>query len=105
MGRKSKFSQMPELKPPYPCHFGCGKNLETKYDREHTAGWEWFTGYGEHPLHFCPACRRVRQFYIDRIRAKLNIKPIGYPAVRASLDPIDTAILDLPYQRGRNDPR
>ena len=82
MGRRKK-TDGAMYPGPYPCHF-CGRTLESKYTQE-ALRWEWFTGYGESPLHFCPPCRRARQFDIDRLREKLNVKPVGYPEVRAKL--------------------
>ena len=84
MGRRSKSKMLPEIQPPYPCYFGCGRNLQSKYDQA-AKGWTWFTGYGEHPVHFCLPCQRTRQYEIERIREKLDVKPEGYPAVRAKL--------------------
>lgn len=75
----------PEPQPPYPCFFGCGMNLETKFDRTAIEGWEWFTGYGDHPIHFCPKCRSSRQSEINRIREKLNVRPENYPLKKAKL--------------------
>lgn len=72
-------AQFRNPQPPYPCHFNCGRELATKFDRKATEGWEWFCGYGDGPIHFCPQCRRTSQFEIDRIREKLNIKPHNYP--------------------------
>ncbi len=86
MGRRNKYEFVESL-PPYPCYFGCGRELRTKYDASAIFGWEWFTGYGAGPIHFCPACRRSRQFEIDRFREQLNIRPEGYPQVKATLNP------------------
>ena len=82
MGRRKAAGPMFEV--PYPCHFECGRKLVSKYTIT-ALEWEWFTGYGERPIHFCPTCRRSRQFEIDRIREKLNVKPKDYPKVRATL--------------------
>lgn len=87
MGRHRKFEwQQGEPSAPYPCYFGCGRTLETKFDRAVIDGWEWFCGYGARPVHFCPQCRRARQYDIDRIRERLNVKPPGYPATLATPD-------------------
>ena len=84
MGRRRKNQWVPPVGP-HPCYFGCGRSLITKYDRQAIEGWEWFTGYGEQPIHFCAPCRKARQYDIDRLREKLNTKPVGYPKVRAKL--------------------
>lgn len=68
----------------HPCHFGCGSVLRSKTEFP-AKDWDWFTGYGERPVHFCPSCRRTRQAEIDRIREHLNIRPSDYPRVRQSL--------------------
>lgn len=84
MGRHHRSTWTPPSGP-FPCYFGCGRELRTKYDRKAIEGWEWFTEYGEHPIHFCPTCRKTRQYDIDRIREKLAVRPEGYPTVRAKL--------------------
>lgn len=83
MGRRKSFDKWRLSDGPFPCYFGCGRELRTKFDRQAIEGWDWFTGYGENPVHFCPKCRRSREFEIDRIREKLNIRPKDYPKVRA----------------------
>jgi hypothetical protein len=82
MGRRTNSGRWTPPQGPFPCWFNCGRSLRTKYDRQAIEGWEWFTGYGADPLHFCPSCRRTRQFDIDRIREHMNKRPDGYPAVR-----------------------
>lgn len=77
----------PQAHPPFSCYFNCGRELVSKSDRSAIEGWEWFTGYGDGPIHFCPQCRRTRQFEIDRIREKANVKPPGYPDNRIELVP------------------
>lgn len=71
--------------PPFACHFNCGRSLADKSSRVAAEGWEWFTGYGDGPIHFCPQCRRTRQFEIDRIRERANVKPANYPEERIKL--------------------
>ncbi len=71
--------------PPFPCHFECGRRLLTKFAPAEFNGWEWFTGYGDGPIHFCPQCRRTRQFDIDLIRKAANIRPHNYPEQRHEL--------------------
>ena len=85
MGRRKNAERWRPIEGPFPCYFGCGRELRTKLDRQAIEGWEWFTEYGENPIHFCPTCRRSRQLEIDRIREKLAIKPKDYPNVRAKL--------------------
>jgi len=82
MGRHRKATMILNNDGPHRCYFECGNALSTKFNREAPQGWEWFTGYGERPLHFCPWCRVKRQAEIDAIRAKLNVRPEGYPQVR-----------------------
>lgn len=82
MGRKRNFTHSPQ--PPFACFFGCGRELATKYSLV-SLDWEWFTGYGRSPIHFCPTCRRSRQFEIDRMREKLGVKPKNYPQEFAEL--------------------
>lgn len=82
MAKRNRWTR--DTSPPYPCFFKCGRSLSDKYDRRAIEGWEWFTGYGAFPLHFCGPCRKTRQYEIDRIREKLNVKPDGYPEVTAS---------------------
>ena len=69
---------------PFPCFFGCGAHLANKFNNTIAQGWEWFTGYGEHTIHFCPACRNTRQSEVDWIRKSLNVKPDNYPATFSS---------------------
>ncbi len=71
--------------PPFHCAFGCGRSLESKYSWEAANDWDWFTGYGDGPIHFCPTCRRTRQYEIDRIRQQANLKPRDYPDTRIEL--------------------
>lgn len=84
MARKGTRRFTHDLQPPFPCFFKCGRILATKYDRKAIEGWEWFTGYGESPLHFCGPCRKTRQYEVDRIRERMNVKPDGYPEVTVS---------------------
>ncbi len=70
--------------PPFACHFGCGRELLDKYSRL-ADGWQWFTGYGDGPIHFCPACRHARQHEIDSIRLRANVRPPNYPDERIKL--------------------
>ena len=59
------------------CYF-CNAVMPDKFGpHDAYAGWDWFAGYGEKPLHFCPSCRKNRA--IETIRAKLNIRPANYP--------------------------
>ncbi len=68
---------------PFPCHFGCGNWLRTKFSREAIEGWDWFTGYGSATVHFCPRCRQLSIHEIERIKANLNKRPENYPRERA----------------------
>lgn len=81
-GRRPKARAQMEIPPPYPCFFECGRILRDKLSWKEFTGWEWFTGYGRHPIHFCPDCRRTRATDIARIRDIMNAKPEGYPEVR-----------------------
>jgi len=74
-----------DTQPPFPCFFNCGRFLATKMDRQAIEGWEWFCEYGDEVLHFCPICRKSRQYEIDRIREKLHKKPADYPNTFAKL--------------------
>lgn len=69
--------------PPYPCFFGCGRDLCDKYTRE-AERWTWFSGYGATPVHFCPWCQKARHDEIEMIRANLNKRPAAYPKEFAS---------------------
>lgn len=69
----------------FPCYFGCGNVLTTKFDMKAIEMWDWFCGYAEHPIHFCPDCRKNRQPEIDRLRVVLNTKPEGYPGKYAPI--------------------
>lgn len=84
-GHRNKHDGWKPPEGPFSCYFMCGNQLRTKFDRHEIKDWEWFTGYGESPVHFCPRCRKVKKEAIDRIREKLNVKPEGYPDVRAKI--------------------
>lgn len=85
MGRRKKTLWQPLPPGPYPCYLACGRSLRTKLDRRAIEGWNWFTGYGENPVHFCPQCYVTRRVEIDRIREKLDTRPEGYPDVRQTI--------------------
>ena len=70
-------------RPPFCCFFGCGRSLDNKFGAT-AHGWEWFTEYADGPFHFCPQCRRTRQFEIDHVRARLHVHPTDYPNQRWS---------------------
>ena len=42
-------------------------------------GWDWFTGYGEATVHFCPQCRQSRGAEVEAIFANRGVRPAGYP--------------------------
>jgi hypothetical protein len=76
-----------DQKPPFLCAFSCGSSLMNKYSDEADA-WDWFTGYGDKTIHFCPACRGRRKSDIERIRVMLDSEPDGWPGNK-----IDTVYL------------
>lgn len=84
MGRRRRHLFWLRDTPPFPCAFGCGRELEGKFTHDAEA-WEWFTGYGDGPVHFCPTCRRNRSREIDYIRERANVRPANYPDERIEL--------------------
>ena len=53
-----------EVVPPFPCFFGCGSALTSKYDRRVIDGWEWFTGYGRYNWPASRPARRLDSVYL-----------------------------------------
>ena len=60
---------------PYPCAFGCGASLRTKYDRIEIAGWSWFTGFGKKTLHVCPSCAFSRASEVGKLMRERGLEP------------------------------
>jgi hypothetical protein len=60
---------------PYHCYFGCGQLLFDKHSHVAIVGWDWFTGYGEKTIYFCPDCRRIAKSEIDKLREQLYCEP------------------------------
>jgi hypothetical protein len=83
MGRHKTSGEFVGASPPFPCFFGCGRQLDSKYTREARA-WTWFCGYGVAPVHFCPHCQTARRAEIVAIRNLLDQRPAGYPKEFAS---------------------
>lgn len=82
MGPKKNADLWKPQEGPHPCFFKCGRSLRSKWSRIESERWEWFTGYGIEPIHFCPQCKRTRQPEIDLIRAHMEKRPEGYPDKR-----------------------
>ncbi len=71
---------------PYPCDFGCGAVLASKFKSDYGRGWTWFTGYADSTLHFCPRCSQDRHNEIQVIKARTEIKPANYPIQRIHIN-------------------
>lgn len=97
MGRHTK--NAPIYPGPWPCEFRCGAVLQSKTVRAEFEGWEWFCGYGDHPVHFCPKCFAAHRHDVETIRRRLDERPDGYHAVRLSSDAIVAGVLNRPQSR------
>lgn len=51
----------------------CGASAN-KFSRD-ALGWDWFTGYMDETVHFCPACRRVNTAFVSALHMRAVIAP------------------------------
>ncbi|WP_151072208.1 hypothetical protein [Cupriavidus oxalaticus] len=60
------------------------------------ATWEWFTGYFDRTMHFCPSCKTRNPHLVRRLLNESRITPEDGARKKSATGAIDAAMSDAP---------